>query len=335
VTGAVRPWDIAQSAWPAGRAEALFSIIVPVFDPLDRFVPAGVPEQLVAGVLSLEGDLELILVSNNASGSQTTAALRTLASHHPGILKVVEMGSNQGTSRGFNAGLAVASASSQYLVFMSTDAQVIDRQMLGKLCAAMEATPRLGILHPVSVYEDSEPYNHARRFGSRAYYSFLRGRRSARPELGEREAREVCMVVSRRRPTLRRRLATFPLTFAFLRREMVERIGSFDDGVERGCHENNDLAYRALLAGYDVARIDNVFVNHRRLLFRSLTVEPARQGSPPHGEAKVQSTAWWNQKWKRPYDELYARWRVGPLLFPLLRPYFWAKRIGARLRRWR
>ncbi len=311
----------------------MYSIIVPVYDPLDLYVPAEVLPRMVANVLSLEGDFELILVNNSPSdaGQRTTEYLRTLPSQHPSVVKLVEMSGNRGTARGFNAGLAVARADSRYLVFMSTDAQVVDNQVLSKIRAVMDGDPRIGILHPISVFEDSDPYNYSSRFGSRRYVSYLLGRSGIRPELTDREARELCDAVSRRPTSLKRSLPTFPLTFAVIRREMIERIGSFDNGIERGCHENNDLAYRALLSGFDVVRLDNAFINHRRLLFHTLTVDPSKRATRPHAEAIIQSAAWWNEKWERPYDELYARWRVGPIVFPLLKPYFWAKRIVSRL----
>ncbi len=308
----------------------MYSIILPIYDPNDKFVSTGVIQQVIDNLLELSGNFELILVNNNSFDKcrRITEYLRSIVSQYPSMIKLVELNSNRGTARGFNAGLKVARLNSKYIVFMSADAEIVDKQMLLKMETVLDKEPHIGILHPVSVFEDAECYNYSSQYGGYRFSKYLLGRSNIKPELTGKEIKEFNATISMRKTSYKNYLRTFPLTFAVIRRDMIKKVGSFDNGVEKACHENNDLAYRALLIGFNVARINNIFINHRRLLFRNLTVDENKK-SMPHAEAIIQSTAWWNNKWGQPYDELYTRWRVGPFIFPFLKPYFWAKRLAA------
>lgn len=314
----------------------MFSIITPIFDPLDRFVTAGALQRSLENVFALEGHLELILVNNNdvKSCPQVTRYLRSLASLRSETVKIIEPNKNLGTARGFNAGLSLAKPDSQYFVFMSQDTDIVDLKILTKIHQILRSHPTVGIAHPVSVYEDSMEYNYSRHYNRNAFIRMI-GRQSSAEcaEISQAKLNHILESVSHRKGVTAP-LRSFPLTFAIIKREVIEDIGSFDEGVEMGCHENNDLTYRALLAGYMVARLNGVFVNHRRLYFRSLVVSGAgERNTLPHTEALKQSTAWWNKKWGRPYVELYTRWRRGPYLFTLMWPYFRLRRLGGLLKR--
>jgi GT2 family glycosyltransferase len=314
----------------------MFSIIVPIYDPFDRFVPSGAIQQALEKALSLKGNYELIAVNNNPISScpHLSQYLRSLASTHPERVKLVEPDANLGTARGFNAGMRIAEADSQYLVFMSSDTDIVDPEMLGKIQRVLDNEPSVGIAHPISVYEDSDEYNYSTSYSRRAFTNMIRQRVTPEDaEIPDVELQRFLDHVSGR-DGIKTPLSSMPLTFAVITRNLINRIGAFDEGIEMICHENNDLAYRALLGGYKVARLNNVFVNHRRLLFRDLCLgEQQERTAMKHSEAIKQSTIWWNKKWGKPYIELYTRWRWGAFLFTLMRPYFWARRVGGFLKR--
>ncbi len=313
-----------------------FSIIIPILDPFDRLVSASAIQGTLLNVLALEGAFELIIVNNNpiASCPRLTRYLRSLSETDPNRIKIVEPDTNLGTARGFNAGLYVADPGTPYLVFMSSDADIVDMLMLRRIQELMDSNPGIGIAHPISVFEDSDIFNYSSKYGRKRLYRIIRNRFSVdTAEIGDSEIEQILKKVSLR-SGIKTPVSVTPLTFAIFRREMLDRIGAFDEGIELGCHENNDLAYRALLQGYGVARLNAVFVNHRRLYFRNLVVG----GTPeierlPHSDALRQSTPWWNNKWGRAYVELYARWRWGRLLFALMLPYFWLRRVGGSFKR--
>lgn len=308
----------------------MFSIIVPIFDPFDRFVSSGAIQRTLGKVFTLEGNCELIVVNNNpiSMSPHLTQYLLVLANSHSGKMKIVDPNANLGTARGFNAGLRVAHCNSQYLVFMSSDADIVDMKMLKKIQQTLASNPCVGIAHPVSVYEDSNEYNFSPKYSGKAFIRMIRQRLSPESaEIPDIELQKILKDVSVREG-IEAPLPTMPLTFAVITRKLIEDIGSFDEGVQMGCHENNDLAYRALLGGFTVARLNNVFVNHRRLLFRNLGVSGMRQSDAmPHSEALKQSTVWWNKKWGKPYIELYARWRWGLFACTIMLPYFWLRRL--------
>ena len=310
----------------------MFSIIVPAYDPFDRFVPSGAIQRALENVLKLRGDFELIVVNNNpiAACPQITQYLRSLASSSSGTIKIVEPNANLGSSGGFNAGMRVAQSDSQYLVFMSADADVVDPLMLKTVQEVFESEPRLGIAHPMSVYEDSDHFNFSSRYGSEVVYRMIR--QQCPPESAEIPADELQRILETvsSHQGIKAPLPGTPLTFAVYRQKMIEQIGPFDEGFLI-CYETDDLGYRALLAGYGIARLNGVFVNHRRLLFHNLCASETK--SMPHSEVIRQSAEWWNKKWGRPYIELYARWRWGSFLFTIMLPYFWLRRLGVSLKR--
>jgi len=311
----------------------MFSIIVPIFDLFDRLVPSGAIQYALEKVLTLEEDFELIAVNNNPTNScpQLTQYLRSLKKCHPEKVKLVEPDMNLGTARGFNAGLRVAQPNSEYLVFMSSDADIVDPKMLGKIYHILVDEPHVGIAHPISVYEDGEEYNFSSKYSSKAFVRMIRRQCSLKStEISHAELQRILDVVSRRNG-IKAPLPSFPLTFAVIKRRLINQIGSFDEGVELGCGEDNDLAYRTLLAGFLVARLDGVFVNHRRFLFHNLCARETN--SLPHPEAIKQSRDWWKRKWGRPYIELYTRWRFGSFLFTIMLPYFWLRRFASFIKR--
>lgn len=305
----------------------MFSIVMPVYDPFDRFVPTGALQYAVERVAALEGDFELIIVNNNPieRSPHLCGYLRTL----PPRIKIVEAGKNLGTSGGFNAGLSKADSTSAYVVFMSADAELVDKGMLKRIEFALSEAPKIGIAHPVSVFEDNGEYNFSSEYQTGVHFQRLLANEKA--ELTGDKLRDVAQAVLSRSGILHP-VSSFPLTFAVIRREIINSVGTFDEGVELVCHENNDLAYRTLRAGFGVGRLNGVFVNHRRALFSRLTRPDVDKPAMPHVAGLRQSTEWWNKKWGRPYDELYFEWRHGRFLLGLAKPYFMSKRMYQRVR---
>jgi GT2 family glycosyltransferase len=314
----------------------MFSIIVPILDPFDRFVKAGAIQSTLGKALALESDFELIVVNNNPINvcPELTKYLQSLARSHSGKVKVLEPGLNLGTARGFNAGVRMAKADSRYLVFMSSDTDIVDPLMLKKIQRTMNNDPHIGIAHPVSVYEDMNVFNFSSRYSVQTFHRMIRQKQS--PESADIPVSELQNILEKisGRSGIKSPFPCTPLTFAVYRREAIDHVGLFDEGVEFGCYEVADLGLRTLFGGYSVVRLNDVFVNHRRMYIRSLVVEGTPEsGTLPHSEAIKQSRAWWDRKWGKPYAEVYAKWRYGSFLFALMFPYFWARRIGGLLKR--
>lgn len=303
--------------------------MVPIYDPRDRFVLSGALQQGLESVFCLEGDFELILVNNNRleETPRLTGFLRSFAAKHPGRVRFAEPDRNAGTAGGFNAGFRIASPERPYLVFMSQDAEIVDYSMLAKIEEDLRSHPRIGIAHPMSVFEDVDGFNVYRQFSVRRFY-----RRASVPggrgDLGPDEIRTVLCDLSRR-SGVATAFRSFPLTFAILRRSALEEVGTFDERFGLGCHENDDLAFRMVRRGWWIGRLDRVFVNHRRVLFRRLSTAGSPDASEvPHADALRESTRRWKEKWGRPYSEAYTEWRFGRGIMALIRPYFLLRRLA-------
>ncbi len=306
----------------------MFSIIIPVFDPLDKLVGANAIQNMLEKLLRLKGEYEVIFVNNNnvEKCHHLSEYLRSTVILYPHKIKLIEPNENLGTSRGFNAGLYLADLSARYFVFMSTDAEIVDVDMLSKIHHTMINNPKIAISHPISVFEDNNEYNYSDSYSARCYLKLSKNDNGG--DLSEQEKSSILNSMGKNR-TVTTPLASFPLTFAVIKRVLVDEVGTFDEGVEKGCHENNDLAYRAMLHGYNVARINDVFINHRRKIFRDLTTDSCTRTKRPHADAIIQSTDWWSNKWGKPYDELYAKLRFGTVSYLFL-PYFKTKHLASR-----
>ena len=315
----------------------MFSIIVPVLDPFDRLVQAGAIQSTLSKALAMFGDFEIIVVNNNQTTScpQLTHYLRSLVDINQNRVKVVEQNYNSGTARGFNAGLRVAKSDSRYIVFMSTDADIVDPLMIEKIQWKLDNEPTVGIAHPYSVFEDMNVFNVSSKYNCRAFHSMIRSSLALeKHNISEEEIRGILNSVSCHKG-IRSPLPATPLTFAVFKREMINRIGTFDEGVDFGCYENLDLGIRALHGGYQVVRLNDIFVNHRRIEFRNIIFGNTKEiKSLPHSDVIGQAQRWWDTKWGRPYLELYARWRYGKYVFPVMFPYYLFRRNVGSLKKY-
>jgi GT2 family glycosyltransferase len=310
----------------------MFSIILPIYDPFDRLVLSSAIQYTMKKVLALEGSFELIIVNNNPIRycPYLTQYLRTLKESYPKTIKLIEPDDNTGTARGFNLGLRVADSKNEFLIFMSQDADIVDSRMLNKIYKNLTKEPNVGIAHPISIYEDNDEYNYSKHYSRMAFLRMIRRRLPYESsEISQEELQLILSEVSRNKG-IKAPMRSFPLTFAIFRRDIINKIGTFDEMIEKGCYEVDDLAYRCLLSGFLVARLNGVFVNHRRYLFHSLCARDPY--SLPHQDAIRQSHEFWVKKWGRPPIELYAKWRYGKFLFLLMLPYYWLRRCICKIK---
>jgi len=310
----------------------MFSFIIPAYDPTDKLVCTGVLPKLLHDLERLNGEKEIIVVNNN--GTEAGSLARFLEDESSiGRIKLVSPGSNKGTAGGFNEGLRVAESTAEYHVFVSNDAQVVDNDMLAKIVTAFRNNPKLGIGHPFSVFEDNDEYNLSHEYGRKRFYRAVKnGVASGEIDLTDLEIESAVNIVARKSGVLYP-LPSVPLTFCVISKTVIGCVGSFDEGVRFGCHENNDLCFRALKAGFQVGRINNVFVNHRRMLVRESAIsDDSQKRKLPHINEIRQSSDWWMGKYKKNYAELYFEWRFGRLAGIVAAPIFALRRIAINAR---
>jgi len=178
---------------------------------------------------------ELIFVDNGSTDG-TVPYLRSL----PGA-RVIENRDNRGFAAGCNQGLAAAQG--EFLVLLNNDTVVTEGWLEG-LLRCLQTHPSVGLVGPMTNYvggpqlERDVPYRtleemhrFAAEYARRNRYRYL--------------------------PTSK--LVGFCL---LLRREVMEKIGLFDERFGLGNFEDDDYCLRAQLAGYKLLIAGDVFIHH-------------------------------------------------------------------------
>jgi GT2 family glycosyltransferase/predicted Zn-dependent protease len=184
---------------------------------------------------------EIVLV-DNASTDGTPAFLEEFR-HRPGPSRV-EILRNE-TNRGFPAGCnqGLARARGRYLVFLNNDTLVTAGWLDGLVAVALLDWPSVGLVGPVT---NNAP--DAQRV--RIPYSTPNEVDAFAADWHARFAGQTLAV---------RRLTGFCL---LVRREVLDRIGSFDERFGMGFFEDDDLCVRAREAGFRLLIAQDVFIHH-------------------------------------------------------------------------
>jgi GT2 family glycosyltransferase len=183
-------------------------------------------------------EVELLLVDNGSTDGSLTY-LRGYAAARPHV-RLFENRENLGFAGAVNR--ALASATGRYLVLLNNDS-LVTADWLAGLVAALEASPRAGLVGPVSNHA-APPQRVAADYGSVEELAAF--------------ARELAAL--RLAPRRVHRLVGFCL---LARREVLEAIGAFDERYGSGNYEDDDWCLRAEAAGFDLMLAPSVFVHHR------------------------------------------------------------------------
>ena len=226
--GLVHPYDVNQDA-----EGPIVSVVVLTRDDL---------HQSRRGLEALVGHLdprhELVFVDHGSSDG-TVAFLQDLTAQHANSRLLLNE-SNPGVAAGLNQG--IAEAAGDYIVLLRSGTVVTDG-WLDRLIAAAETHPRAGLVSAAA--DTALPLAE----GSAYDVTTLEG-------LAEYAA--TC--ATDRRGEVERTLR--PGGFCLLiKRELVARIGGFDEAFARGHFENNDYGLRAHLAGYDALVARDCYVH--------------------------------------------------------------------------
>jgi len=301
-----------------------FTLILVVYDPYERFTHPRALPAAIESIFTLEGSVEVVVINNTdlARSPRTSAYLRTLPIAYPRI-RLIELDHNYGCGGGFNRGIRALNSLGDILVYMSCDAFIVDPKILLKMTAVFEARKKIGALHPLSVYEDSDDANVSSEWSSQAFLKALEvtdedpERLPADPE---EAIASILWEIGREKPgTLRSPLSQLPLTFYAVRKDLFLSLNGFNEEFIAGW-ENIDLALRMYKKGYQSAVMKDAFVFHRRLLFRILGQAGQNQqlliNDVRDGEAV------WNRLWGGvPHADVFRDLRHGKLLHRcLLRP---------------
>ncbi|MBI3944359.1 MAG: glycosyltransferase family 2 protein [Armatimonadetes bacterium] len=214
------------------------------------------------------GGLEIIVI-DQGSADGTREWLQVFAAECAGRglpVRLILNERNVGACTGRNQGIAAASG--RFLAFLDNDVVVADRSWLSRLTTRLEAQADAGIVTAKLVYPDPP---HRIQFagcavspGGRILYL---GRGEARDDPRFNEERELQCAIS---------------ACIVVKREVIERVGGFDEAFNPVQYEDLDLCYRARAAGYRVRYFPGVEALHYEnvttdgspdLNFRYLTIK--------------------------------------------------------------
>lgn len=200
---------------------------------------------LAAECARLDGRCE-ILVVDNGSRDRSLDILSDLAAALPGLLRVIRLPANAGTSAARN--LALREAGGETIVFMDSDV-VVPPGCLGRLLARRAAMPRAGLIAPCLVHAD--------------------GRQQLSADLFPTLPRKLLRLAGLRRleralpppDGVARRVDYAVSAFWLLPRAMLEHVGGFDERFPYA-PEDVDYCIRIWAAGFEVIQDQSVVAIH-------------------------------------------------------------------------
>jgi GT2 family glycosyltransferase/glycosyltransferase involved in cell wall biosynthesis len=181
----------------------------------------------------VDPSLDRIVVINDQSDEFTTRYLRSLEG-----VELIENEVNQGFLGTANRGLLLSD--SEFVCLLNSDTVVVDSRWLDKMVHYARSHPEVGVISPVS----NEAVNLSIKMHPGADINLI--------------ARLVDQHSSAKYPD-----AVTVVGFClFIKREVIERIGGFDEIFGKGYCEESDFHYRAQRAGFTCKVADNVFMFH-------------------------------------------------------------------------
>jgi GT2 family glycosyltransferase/Flp pilus assembly protein TadD len=201
--------------------------------------------------------IELIIVDNGSTDG-TPAYLNELRSRPgPARVDVVRNEKNVGFPAGCNQ--ALARARGRFLVLLNNDTVVTPGWLDTLIAVSLSDWPAVGLVGPVSNYAPDAQ-------GVRPGYAELDGL----DDFAERRRREF-----RGKVLWVNRLTGFCL---LIRRDVLDRIGAFDERYGMGFFDDDDLCLRAREAGVKLAVAPEVYIHHfGSRTFKGLGIETRPQ----------------------------------------------------------
>ncbi|WP_339323798.1 glycosyltransferase family 2 protein [Paenibacillus sp. FSL W8-0194] len=211
------------------RERGLTSIIIPTFNGLDMLVSCIESIREYTDV-----PYEIIVVDNASTDGTDEYCVRE------GVV-FISLPANEGFPKACNLGMKAARG--EYLLLLNNDVTVT-KNWLGNLLAAADSRPDIGLVGPVTneasgIQKVEIAFQDLSEFQRIAF-------ENNRPDPGR--WLEVKRIIG---------------MCLLIKREVVNRIGYFDEAFSPGHYEDDDYCHRARLAGYRLLICRDVLVHHR------------------------------------------------------------------------
>jgi len=212
------------------KKSGLTSIIIPTFNGLPMLASC------IESIREYTADVpyEIIVVDNASTDGTDEYCIRE------GIV-FLSLPANEGFPKACNLGLKVARG--DYLLLLNNDVTVT-KNWLDNLLAAAESSPDIGLVGPVT--NEASGIQKA-QISFRDMSDFQRiasGNNHSDPDRWIEAKRIIGMCL-------------------LFKREVMNRIGYFDEAFSPGHYEDDDFCHRARLAGYRLLICGDVLVHHR------------------------------------------------------------------------
>jgi GT2 family glycosyltransferase/Tfp pilus assembly protein PilF len=263
----LEPWF----ADPRPRGSELVSIIVLCCNQLDY------TRQCLESLLRHTRRPYEVLLVDNGSTDDTPAYLEEFRRRAgPARVEVLRNETNRGFPAGCNQ--ALERARGHYVVFLNNDTVLTPGWLEGLVRCALQDWPEVGLVGPVT--NGAPPPQ-----GIRVPYQALDGLDAFAVQRRAFAGQTLTV----------RRLTGFCL---LARRDVLERVGPFDNRFGTGFFEDDDLSVRAREAGFRLVVAQDVYVHH----FGSRTVKAL--GIEPHKEL-LENFRRFKEKWGQEYGAGY------------------------------
>jgi GT2 family glycosyltransferase len=244
-------------------ASELASIIIPVFNKLSY------TKLCLESILhTTRHPYELIIV-DDGSTDDTANYLGTLDK-----TKVITNTRNLGVPKAYNIGIRASRG--RYIVILNNDT-IVTPNWLSRMVQCAERHDRIGIIAPVTNFDSDVQQDENARYSriTELYdYAEIRARKFAGAFFLYPRVCGLSMLI---------------------KRETLSQVGLFDEKFSPGYYEDDDFCVRTLLAGFDIAIAQDVFIHH----FGSKTF-----GSRRYRDALERNKRVFQEKWgPTPYDD--------------------------------
>jgi GT2 family glycosyltransferase len=215
---------------PLNMASELASIVIPVFNEVTY------TKLCVDSIIrNTDYPYELIIIDNGSIDS-TAEYLGKLQD-----ITVISNETNLGVPKAFNQGIRASRG--RYVMILNNDTIVTPHWLSRMVCSA-ERDDKIGVVTAVTNHGDESQRD------ENATYSGIRELNS----YAEERARKFAGIIF-----VYPRVGGLAL---LIKRELLRRIGLFDEDFSPGNYEDDDFFVRTLMAGFDIAVAQDVFIHH-------------------------------------------------------------------------
>ena len=193
----------------------------------------GLTKSCVDSIIrNTDADYRLVII-DNASNDETRKYLENIRDHEGPRVLLIRNGNNLGFIKAVNQGMRLSDA--PYICVINNDT-IVTKGWLGEMIRVAQNSPKIGLINPSSNTLGQKPEN---KESAEAYAERLKKEAASSTEIGS--AIGFCMLI---------------------KKEVIDKIGVFDEIYGMGNFEDTDYSRRAIKEGYICARAHRAYVFH-------------------------------------------------------------------------